>query len=146
MGAAADLAVHRLAVGTLSVSTTAASRTRPSASRAGTLAPARYTLGDARRAQDAGPAELDVARTRRMGGESTGEGDGAEFVVGAAVCSCRHGVQLIGDRARGRIGTRPAWRLQLERLSLGRPSRCGAERLPNLVVDGLPWTSTAAHG
>jgi hypothetical protein len=29
-----------------------------------------------------------------VGGESTGEGDGAEFVVGAAVCSCRHDRQL----------------------------------------------------
>ncbi|CDZ88481.1 conserved hypothetical protein [Rhodococcus ruber] len=67
----------------------------------GTLAPAWYAFFDAGRAHDAGLAEFHEHRARGVVGESSGDPDGAEFVVRSAVFSCGHPDEPI------RCGRRP---------------------------------------
>src|ERR1700737_5653584 len=60
------------------------------------LAPARHTLGDARRAHDPGLAELHQHRSRGMGGEAAGDAHRPQLVVEPAVFSSGHAPTLTG--------------------------------------------------
>ena len=73
----------------------AASRTRRSPAPASPPEPARHTLGEGCGAQHAGVAELDEGGTLNVAGPAAGNGDGAQFVEGAAVfAGCSHGFSL----------------------------------------------------
>ena len=59
------------------------------------LEPARHTLGEGCGAQHAGVAELDEGGTLSIAGPAAGNGDGAQFVEGAAVVAGHsHGFSL----------------------------------------------------
>src|SRR5690606_11879246 len=73
VGAATDLAAHRFTLGTFVGGGRQHRVLGGQPAQAGTAPPGGDALGDAGGAHDAGVAELDEHRARRVGGESAGE-------------------------------------------------------------------------